>query len=762
VVNALLLRSLPFRDPQRLVVLHAFFEPHDSPQQFHEWRRQSAYLADAALVEQGDVNLGATGDWRRAHVAQVTWNFFSLLGTQPILGRGFSSAEDVAAPYLVGAPGSSGPDAVAVIGYGLWQEEFAGNPGALGSTIRMNGWPLTIIGVAPPGFDYPGGAVLWKPARMAQGNNGWETVARLKPGLSWAQAREQFSAEAERFWPNRKPIERLRFPSSMTGLRDDLAGPTRNASLALMACVATILLIACLNLANLLTARTVDRTTELSIRSALGASRARLTQQLLTECLLLSLAGAGVGMLVAYWTTVLAAKLQPAPLTSQAYSILDGRVVGFSIALSIVSALLFGLLPAWYAGRIHTFGSRGSSQARGARLIREGLVAAQVALAIVLTIASLTTGKAFTRMMNADRGFDVKGVVTANVALEGTRHQSDSGRLAYMRQVLDQVRRLPGVRSASATESLPLYSLGSVGGRLQMDGRRATENSKVVFVMPDYFRSMGGRMLRGREFTDADVQANADVALVSERCAGEFGGPSEAVGREISFGGNRRWRVVGVVKGMDYMVEGAEEGQLIARANPNLARANEVFLPSRSPGGATIVARVDGRSEDHLAAFRDAVRSVDQTVPVFDAKTMEQRMDGAMARPLFYRAAVLCFAGFALLVALIGIYGIVSYVVAQRTHELGVRMALGVTPAALRANLVRQGLVTIGAGLIPGAAVSVLAGRFLQDLVDGATAADALTCATCAMSIVLVATAGTWVATRPIARLDIMEVLRAE
>jgi putative ABC transport system permease protein len=758
VVNALLLRSLPFRDPERLVALHAFFEPHDSPQQFHEWRRQSAYLADAALLEQGDVNVGGSGDWRRVHVAQVTWNFFSLLGTQPALGRAFAAGEDVAAPFLVGEAGSTGPDAVAVIGYGLWQEELGGNPGALGSTIRLNGWPLKIIGVAPPGFDYPGGAVLWKPARMAQGNNGWETVARLKAGISWTQAREQFTAEAE--WPNRMPTDRLRFPSLMTGLQDDLAGPTRNGSLVLMACVAAILLIACVNLANLLTAQTVDRTAEFSIRSALGASRKRLIQQLLSECLLLSLAGAIAGLFVAYWTTVVAAKLQPAPLMAQAYSLLDGRVVGFAIVLSMASALLVGLLPAWYAGRMHLFGSRGS--VRGTRLIREGLVAAQVALTIVLTAAALTTGEAFTRLMQGDRGFDVRGVVTVNVAMEGTRLRTAAERLGYMQQVLEQVRRMRGVRSASATESLPLYSFGSIGGRLQMEGRRAIENSKVVFVMPDYFRSMGGQVLRGREFTDADMQSDARVAVVSERCALAVGAGAEAIGREVSFGGSGHWRIVGVVKGMDYMVEGAEANQLMVRANANTASANEIFLPSRSPGAATIVARVNGRAEDHLGMVRDAVRSVDPQVPVFDVKTMEQRMDGAVARPLFYRTAVVCFAGFAFLLALIGIYGIVSYAVSRRMHELGVRLALGSTPSALRARLVRQGLVTIGAGVIPGIAGSVFAGRFIQILVDGATPVNAMDYAALVVGIASAGAVGIWMASRSVARVDVVEVLRAE
>jgi len=279
VVNALLLRSLPFHEPQRLAYLRWFFEPHDSAKQFHEWRRQSAYLADTALFEQIDVNLGGAGEWRRAHAVQASSNFFSVLGTQPVLGRGFAPGDDVDGTGW----GPRGRNAVAVIGYGLWQDLFAGDPQALGATIRLDGNPLTIIGVAPPGFDYPGKAVVWKPAAFSPGNNGWETVARLKPGVTWPQARAAFAIEADRFWPNRTAAEKIQYPSSMDALRDELAGPARKGSLVLMACVALILVIACMNVANLLMARTADRAPEFSIRSALskpGAHRATVAHRM--------------------------------------------------------------------------------------------------------------------------------------------------------------------------------------------------------------------------------------------------------------------------------------------------------------------------------------------------------------------------------------------------------------------------------------------------------------------------------------------------
>jgi predicted permease len=471
---------------------------------------------------------------------------------------------------------------------------------------------------------------------------------------------------------------------------------------------------------------------------------------LLTECVLLSLAASIAGFFVAFWTTAIAARLQPAPLATQAYSILDGRVLCFAIAASLFSGLLFGVLPSLDAGRAHTFGTRASSGRRGSRLVREALVAAQVMLTMVLLAASISVGRAFVNLMHIDRGFDRTGLITVNVSLEGTTHRTEASCLAYFQEALARLRRLPGVRSASATESLPLYGKGFIGGRFQMDGREAKDSSMVVPVLLDYFRTMGGRMLYGREFNQAEIRDNARVAVVNEAFASEFGRPADAVGREIAVGRNPPFRIVGVVKGMDYMTDGAN--------------GNQMFIPSHAPGGrsSAFVAKVEGRAEDRVAMISDAIQSVDTEVPVFGAKTMEQRLDDALARPQFYRTAAFCFAGFAVLLAIIGIYSIVSYTVARRTPEMGVRMALGATPARLRASVLRQGLIPIGAGAIPGIAGAVLSGRLLESLVDGAKSVNAPAYVAALLFITSIAAIGIWVATRPIARLDIVEILRAD
>jgi putative ABC transport system permease protein len=747
VVNALLLRSLPFREPDRLALLHEFFPPHDTAKEFHEWRQQSPYLADTALFEEIDVNLGGMRVGSRAHVAQTSGNFFSVLGTQPVLGTGFAPEDDVDGTGW----GLPGRNAVAVIGYGIWQQLFGGDPKVLGAMIRIDGIPLTVVGVAPRGFDYPGKAVLWKPAAFSPGNNGWGTVARLKPGITWPRARAALAVEVDRLPPKPGGIDYSNLHPSMTSLQDGLAGPVKNASLMLMGAVVLVLLIACTNVANLLMARTTDRAAELSIRSALGASRARLARQLLTECLLLSFVATLAGLLIAHWTTSLAVKIEPPPIGAQSYSILDGRVLAFTLMVSVITALALGVLPSLYVGRIYAFRSSSSSRTRGSRLIPQSLVSAQVMLTMILLAASVCLGRAFVHLMRIDRGYDVKGVVTVAVSLDGTTHHLDKRQLPYFEEVLDRIRSLPGVRAASATEFLPLYASAFVGGRFGMDGRPAKRSSTLVPVLSGYFQTMGGRILYGREFTEAEVRSGADVAVVNERFAAGFDAPKDAVGHQLTNGGDT-WKIVGVVKGMEY------------ETDPTTANGNQVFIPSENPGGffSTFVVRVDGRAEDHLAAIRDTIQSVDPQVPVFSVKTMQQRLDEVFASPKFYRTAVWIFAGFALLLAVIGIYGIVSYAVVQRTHEMGVRMALGTTPVCLRGMLLRQGLLMVAAGAIPGIAGAQLAGRFLESLMDGAKPIGLATSSGLVLLFALVASTSIWSATRRIARFNIITILRTE
>ena len=746
VVNALLLRSLPFRDPDRLAAMIHFLPPHDSGMQFDSWREHSNYLQDAALFEDGDLNIGDSQHMLRAHIAMTSTNFFSLLGSGPKIGRTFASGEH----------------AVAVISYALWQELYAGSDQVLGKTIRVYGLqphpeePLTIIGVMPADFDYPATTLLWKAPEYARGNNGWAAIARLRPGIGWTQARAAFAADVSRLEPHRRP--RPDWIPMMTPLQDKLAGRVKNVSLLLMGVVILILLIACANLANLMLARTADRRHELSIRSAIGASRTRLIQQLLTESLLLAVVSTGLGLVVAVWVTSIASTVQPGALPSQTYTLLDPGVLAFMAGLAVLSAVLFGLLPALSAGRRHLFAARGSTGLRASGVVRDLLVASQVTLTIVLLLASVSVVRAVSHELHVDRGFQANGVVTASVALDGTVHDKPGLRLEYFETVLDRLRRLPGVRAASSTEFLPLLSGKFLGGPYAFDGHRAAPGTSadVIPIMAGYFATAGGHILYGREFTDAEVRSNAKVVLVNETFARVWLRPADAVGHMVTGPDGTVRRIIGVVRNLDFM------GQYISDVFD--VDPPETFIPAHNPGGfdSTFLVKVEGRPEDHVPAIRAALQSVDRGVPVYGVETMQQRMDRAFAHPKFYRTALVFFASFALLLALVGIYAVVSYAVTQRTHEMGVRLSLGTTPARLRTSFVRHGLATVVLGILGGTAGAASTGKLLGSVVEGAEAFDVRTCVLATMLICAVAAVSIWFATRRIAKMDVMEILRAE
>jgi putative ABC transport system permease protein len=744
VVDALLLRTLPFREPDRLVVIQQFIPPHDSENQFHHWRQNGTYLSDAALFEEGEVNLSGAPIAMRAHVAQTSWNFFSVLGTKLVLGSGFTPDADVDGTGW----GLPGRNAVAVIGYGLWQQLFGGDSKIIGRAIRMDGIALTIVGVAPPGFDYPRKSVLWKPAAYSPGNNGWTTVARLKPGISWQQARAVFALDVQRFSPE---SNKTNLRPQLTSLQDALAGPVKTASLILMAASLLILLMGITNVANLLIARTTARATEISIRSALGASRARIAQQLLTESLLLAMMASVVGLLIAYWTTSLATNVEPPPIDAQSYSVLNARVLAFALAISTATAAILGLLPFFYTRRSAGLRMHGSTACQS-RLPVQILMAAQVTLTIILLAGSLCVGRAFFQLMRMDRGYETGGIATASISLDGTIHQIENRQRAYFEEVLDRLRRQPGVRSASATEFLPLYASAFVGGPFGIDGRPAQRNSTMIPVLADYFQTMGAQILYGREFTEAEVRTGARVAVVNEGFAREFGSPQDALDHQLTIEGEAARRIIGVVKAMEY------------ETDPSLAHGNQVFIPSSTPGSffSTFVVRVDGRAQNRLAVVRDTIKSVDPQVPVFGVKTMEQRLNEMFAVPKFYRTVIWTFAGFALMLALIGIFGIVSFAVAQRTKELGIRIALGRTPMQLRGMLLQQGLLLVMLGAVPGIVGAHVTGRYLQSLINGARPVGLAASSSLVVLFGAVAAASIWSATRRISTLDVISILRDE
>ena len=747
VVNALLIRSLPFRQPGRLVqILNPPVSPLQGRSEFMRWPASGAYLNDVAGYFPTQVNLGLTNQAERVEIAEVSANFFALLGCQPAFGRTFAPDEDL-----------PGRDGVAVIGHAFWQQFFGGDPRVLGATIYLNGAPATVIGVASATLDFPGKTAVWTPTLFdyehlpKSGVFYAQTIGRLRNGLAVARANAMFQAERKH-----SPMMGTQ-PPELVPLQDRLAGSIRQASFVLMGLVAFVLLIACANVAHLLLARAAERRPELIIRNALGASRARLVQQLMTESTLLTLVAAGAGLAVARWASRVAAAAQPAQLAFQEYSVLDWRVVAFAAALAALTGIGFGVLPAWLMGRSQSapdaLRSRDAGQSGTGRM-RAVLLAMQGALTLVLIAGTFTMGRSFLRLLGTDLGFHTGGVVTLNVSLSGTRWDSEKRTAQYYDEALARLRTVPGVESAAAVGYLPLTDYYSyMGAAIELDAAHVVSPALFDYASPDYFRTMRTPMLEGRAFDANDGPGSERVAIVNREFADRLGIGPHLAGKQVSirFGPQHKYTIVGVV-------------QSALLRGPGDAPAAQMFLPieQSAPGFVTFVARVYGAAAPYLALCRDAVQQVDRQVPVYDVKTLDERLSDMLATPRFYTTAVLFFGMFALLLAVVGIYGAASYSIAQRTHEIGVRIAVGASAGGVRGMLLRQSMLPMGCGVAAGIAGAAVLGRYLQHLIAGAEATGTWTCVAAAATLACAAALAVWTATGRIARMDPTAALRAE
>jgi putative ABC transport system permease protein len=742
VVNAVLIKSLPFRDPDRLVVLSGYSMFEATSASFHKWRTSSPYLDDAVQAFTADMNVSGASLPTRVIVAQTSFNFFSALGTVPMLGRAFAPGEDV--------PGNDG---IAVIGYSLWQQLYAGDPRVLGSTIKLNGQPLTIIGVAPPGFDYPKKSSVWTPtafdlARLPNKGSGWYPFGRLKSGISFAQAEQMFKADAARI---QRPAWMQNFdPVRMVPLKVELADEVREASLILLAAVGFVLLISCANVANLLLTRVTERRRELMVRAALGASRSRLVQQLLSESALLSFTAALAGLGVAYWAAKLTTLAQPPQLASQHYTILDWRVLAFAVALALLTGLLFGALPALMVRHLQPSADIVRAQNAGQRTsrVRSILIAVQVSLSLILLAGSVTMGRGFLRLLDTDIGFRTDHLLGVGVSLAGTSEHSEPQMLAYYRQALDRLRAVPGVSSAAAAYSLPVDTMFGVSTIVTDSGKESAPllNNRVT---PDYFRTNGIPLIYGREFTASDT---GRVAILSDGVAAQVAEGSAVLGRKITpEGGKDPYTVIGVVRAGHF-------------AGPQSSVMEQYFLPvfQSAPDYATFIVRTRGDAKDSIAACRDAIQSVDRDVPLSNAKTLDERFTEGLARPRFRTTVFLFFGGFALLLAIGGIYGVSSYSITQRRREIGVRIAIGASAQGVRAMILRQALWPIGAGMAIGLAGAAWQGRIFEHLITSAPKFDLGACAAAAVVLAAVALVAIWSATSRVLELNPIEVLKSE
>ena len=729
VLNAVLLRSLPFRHPERLVeVAPVGGHSLEGAAAFAAWRRNHPYLQDAALYRGSPMNLNYGAASRRVRVAEVSANFFTVMGTDAEFGRTFVSGEDT--------PGGT---VAAVLSHHLWENEFGGDPRLLGATVRLNGAPATVVGMAAPEMDFPDRADVWTATIFDFGRLPMEqaaffdtTIARLKPGVTLTQADARIRAIDGR-------------NARLLPLRDQLAGAIREASSALVAVVAMVLLIACANVAHLLLARTGERRHELVVRAALGASRARLVQQLVTESAVLTLVAAAAGLPVAWGAARLAAMAQPAALSAQRYTLLDWHVLAFTAAVALAMGLIFGVLPASLVGRLQPAGDLLRTQARPygskVRRWRGALLALQAAITVALLAGTVTMSRTFLRLTGTALGFRTSGVATFTVSLAGSRPQQEKWTGRFYRDVLERLRSTPGVEAAGAVEHLPLAEnvFAALGYRLGPASPVVGANPNMA--TPGYFAALGMPLVEGRDFHVGDSAASAPVAVVTDELARRLSGGASVVGRNLYMANSseaRGYTIVGVVRA--------------PRPFPGAPPALQVYrlVGQMHPEFLTFVLRVRGRAAPYLAVAREAVRQTDSSVAVYRATTLDSLLADSLARPRFYALAMTFFGGFALLLALIGLHGAVAHAIQQRTHEIGVRLALGSSPGGLRALMLGQSTLPVAAGIAAGVALA------------RAYPLDGPTCAAAALSLSAAAAAAVWRATRRIVRMDPVSILRAD
>lgn len=758
VVNGVLLRPLPYADADRLVVLlHGGRNPV-SPENFHRWRAQTRSFTDVAAAQYWTPDLTSDENPEQILGLRVSTGMLPMLGVPPLLGRAFAAGED-----------QPGNDHVVVIGYGLWQRRFAGDPKILGTTLALNGQPYTIVGVMPRTFQFAPfwatKAELWAPLHVpAEGGNSLRIFARLKPGVTMAQARSDVAdvtARLEREDPgsNRNVV--------VTPLKEKVVGNIRTPLLVLFVAVAFVLLIACVNVAHMLLARAASRRRELAVRTALGATRGRLIAQMLAESALLAAIGGVAGLAFAMWGVRALVAASPAIIPRVAAVTVDARVLLLTIGITAITAITFGLLPALRATRVdlaETFrdGDRASSDGHGRARLRSALVASEFSLALVLLVGAGLMIRTFVALQRVDPGFDPRGVVTMMVSTSGTPAADSSRHAQFYVDALARVKAIPGVAAASYINHLPIAGdLWGFGFRIE--GRpkpRPGDSPSAAYrvVYPGYFGTMRLPLLSGRDFTEADRAGAPPVVVINDFMAKTHWPNENAVGKRIAVGDSTWMTVVGVAK----------NAVLETWAAPP---AEEMYLPflqqSRylKGGYMTLVARAACTSDACDAAalatpIRNAIRSVERGAPISAVETMRGVVDGATADQRFYLVLLASFAAIAVALAAVGIYGVMSYAVSRRSHEIGIRIALGADPGSVLGIIVRQGMLLAMIGAGAGLIVAFGLTRLMRGILYGVTPTDVVTFAGVTVLLFLVALVASFIPARRATRIDPLAALR--
>ena len=761
VVNGVLLRPMPFPEANRLFLVsltprNALFEWHPgvADTDYPAFREQDEVFEQIASFSIGTTaNLTRAGDPTQIPVTYVTPEFFPTLRTNPALGRGFVAGE-----------GEPGHDDVAVLSDELWKDRFESDPGILGKIIQLDGVGHTVIGVMPPGFSFPG-AKAWMPLAIRyDGHNSYTrpVVGRLKPGVSPQQAQAELEIFAERLplGPGESRNDRL---PQIIPLKDLLVANIRPSLLVFAGAVAFVLLIACANVANLFLARATGRGQEMAVRTTLGASRWRLVRQLLTESTLLSLAGGAAGILLAFWSVRALAALAPAGKVPRLEMIrIDGWVLAFTFSLSVITGIVFGLAPAFQATWRNTresLGQAGRSVTASHEGMRGVLTISEIALALILLTGAGLMLKSFLRLRAVNPGFSPHSVMTMTVDLPDSTYTTANQIQAFHTRTVEELSRLPGVLAAGAVNWVPLGQ-GLVMGTFQVEGSQRPPGFMVdkPCVSPGYFRAMGMPVLRGRAFTENDNETAAGVVIVSHLVARTLWPGENPIGKRISMEDNPKpedWLgVVGVVD--DVKQQGLAKKSEPAIYQPYLQVSRPGFLSHM-----TFVVRTASRPESVASGMRAVLRSVDKNQPISIA-SMDSLIATTTAEPQFQARLLATFALVALALTIVGLYGVLAYSVAQRTREIGVRMALGAQSVDVLQMLLRRALVIISVGIALGGAGAFALTRVLVNFLYEVKPNDLPTFAAVSLALSFAALAACYAPARRAMRVDPMVALRYE
>ncbi len=765
VVNAVLLRPLPYDQPGQLVQL--WEDPGSgtrrnmaAPGAFLDWKEHSASFESISVLSSTNLNLTGAGDPERLSGVQMSASGLDILRARPLLGRTFASDED-----------QPGKDRVVVLTHQLWQRRWGGDAAIIGRTIQLGGQSYTVIGVLPPNF------LPWEAAQFVvpyvfspedmqkRGVHYLRAIARLKPGVSVEQAHAELNAIAQRLKPL-YPASKKDWGVTVVPLHEQITGQIKPTLLLLLGAVALVLLIACANVANLLLAKASMRASEIAIRAALGAGRWRIVRQLLTESVLLSLLGALFGLLLASsgvdaLTRLMDVNTGPiGPLSvgalprAQEVS-LDLRVLGFTLLVSLVTGLAFGLAPAYQASRLNLNdtlkeGGRGALASARNRL-RGGLVVAEVALALMLLVGAGLLLKSFLRLSNVSPGFNPQNALTMQISLSGKKYPDAARRNAFFEQILERIKALPGVEAAGLAATLPVAS-GPFGGSFKVEGRSgALEGGEADFdyCTPNYIRALGIPLLKGRFFDERDTARSPRVVIVSEELTRAYFPNEEPLGQRLQID-KESWEVVGVVGD-------ARNHGLTEKVRPRYYMPQ----PFSQFGSGHLVVRTAGPPLALAENVRKAILAVDAEQPVASVRTLEDVIAAHVAQRRLTLRLIGLFATVALLLAAIGLYGVIAYVVALRTHEIGIRVALGARTHDVLKLVVRQGMTLVGVGLFIGLIGALSLSRFIAGQLHEVSAVDPATFALVSLLLAGVALLACYIPARRAARVDPLVALRS-